>query len=222
MRPFAAVIGDPTKGETLPAAPIARDGRAFIGNAGGDNFGVTGRMMAFDATTGGRLWSFDLVPTIAAAPSLITTRAGRHLIIDAGKASHVYAVDRATGDKIYATPVTTIANADAPLTPQGTHFCPGIDGGVEWNGPSYSPNTNMLYVNSIDRCTSVTTQSPRTLEGRVGLPWTGTASRRHPFGVPDTTRQGWITAVDADRCCPVPLQGGSADRRWRHLVRAAR
>src|SRR5690348_8107512 len=117
MRPFAAVIGDPTKGETFPAAPIARDGRVFIGNAGGANVGVTGRMMAFDATTGGRLWSFDLVPTIAAAPSLITTRAGRHLIIDAGKDGHVYAVDRATGDKIYATPVTTIANADAPLTP---------------------------------------------------------------------------------------------------------
>ena len=34
----------------------------FIGQAGGDNRGVRGRMMAFSETDGKRLWSFDLVP----------------------------------------------------------------------------------------------------------------------------------------------------------------
>src|SRR6185312_12455423 len=56
-------IGDPAIGETFPAAPVAWNGRVYIGNAGGDNFGVTGRMMAFDMNTGGKLWSADLVPT---------------------------------------------------------------------------------------------------------------------------------------------------------------
>jgi alcohol dehydrogenase (cytochrome c) len=41
------VAGNVKKGETFPAAPIAWNGLVFIGNAGGDNFGVVGRMMAF-------------------------------------------------------------------------------------------------------------------------------------------------------------------------------
>lgn len=60
-------IGDPETGETFPAAPVAWNGRVYIGNAGGDYFGVTGRMMAFDAATGGRLWSANLVPTAGPA-----------------------------------------------------------------------------------------------------------------------------------------------------------
>ncbi|MDQ6831458.1 MAG: PQQ-binding-like beta-propeller repeat protein, partial [Gemmatimonadota bacterium] len=54
--------GDPERGETFPAAPIAWHGLVYIGNAGGDNFGVTGRMMAFDAQDGGRVWSVALAP----------------------------------------------------------------------------------------------------------------------------------------------------------------
>ena len=34
----------------------------FIGQAGGDNKGVRGRMMAFNAADGKQVWSFDLVP----------------------------------------------------------------------------------------------------------------------------------------------------------------
>ena len=55
------VAADPSKGETFPAAPAAWNGLVFIGNAGGDNFGVTGRLMAFDAATGGKVWSTDLI-----------------------------------------------------------------------------------------------------------------------------------------------------------------
>ncbi len=36
------------------------------------------------------------------------------------------------------------------------------------------------------------------LEGRDGLPWTESKGVSHPFGVPDSTRRGWLTAVDAD------------------------
>jgi alcohol dehydrogenase (cytochrome c) len=39
-------IGDPKKGESVPMAPIAWNGLVFVGNAGGDNFGVTGRIYA--------------------------------------------------------------------------------------------------------------------------------------------------------------------------------
>jgi alcohol dehydrogenase (cytochrome c) len=278
-------VGDPEIGETFPAAPVAWNGRVYIGNAGGDNFGVTGRMMAFDANTGGQLWSADLVPTsgpasqtwppattqipkagaatwtsytldmqhgllwvptgnaapdflkslrpgrnlytysvvaldtahgevkaakqlvteddfhdwdIAAPPELIDTPDGRHLLVAAGKNGYLYALDRDSLKLLYKTPVTTIANATAPLTAQGTHFCPGIDGGVEWNGPAYSPRTNAFYVNAIDWCITVATQPAAELEGRKGLPWTGAKDRKSPFGVQDKQRSGWVTAVNAN------------------------
>lgn len=52
---------DPKKGEGFPAAPIAWNGLVFIGNSGGDNFGVKGRMLALDAATGVEKWRFDIV-----------------------------------------------------------------------------------------------------------------------------------------------------------------
>ena len=301
---WSAVAGDPLKGETFPAAPIAWNGMVFMGNAGGDNFAVKGRLMAFDVKTGGRFWSFDLVPEdgkaaqtwppgterfpkvggaswtsytldtaagvvytptgnaapdfiqevrpgrnlytysvvgldahngtldsyyqllehdyhdwdIAAAPLLISTGAGQHLIVVAGKDGHVYGIDRASGRRIYATVVSTIENVDGPLTGKGGRFCPGVDGGVEWNGPSYSPRTNLLYVGSIDWCTTLTTHSadqPGKLKGKEALPWTGSSKLRAPFGVNDSTRRGWLTALDADNgtirwryASPTPIIAG--------------
>jgi alcohol dehydrogenase (cytochrome c) len=278
-------IGDPSTGETFPAAPVAWHGMVFIGNAGGDYFGVVGRMMAFNAKTGGRLWSKPLVPTaghpsqswppatstqpksgaatwtsyaidpqrgwlyvptgnaapdflksvrpgnnlysysivaldvrsgavrwwhqlvksddfhdwdVAAPPELIDTPDGRHLLVDAGKDGYLYVLDRDSGKLLFKTPVTTIKNADAPLTHNGTHFCPGIDGGVEWNGPVYSPQTDTFYVNSIDWCVTVAIRSPEKTKGRKGLFWTGSKSRLHPFGIRDKKRSGWVTAVNAE------------------------
>ena len=301
---WSAVAGDPSTGETFPAAPIAWNGMVFMGNAGGDNFAVKGRLMAFDAKSGGRVWSFELVPEngdaaktwplgterfpkvggaswtsyaldtasgivytptgnaapdfisevrpgrnlytysvvaldahdgtlktfyqllehdyhdwdIAAAPSLVSTRAGQHLVVDAGKDGHVYGTEQATGRRVYATPVSTIENIDAPLTGKGARFCPGVNGGVEWNGPSYSPHTNMLYVGSIDWCTTLATYSadqPGKLKGKEALPWTGSNALRAPFGKNELARRGWLTAIDADNgsikwryASPTPLIAG--------------
>jgi alcohol dehydrogenase (cytochrome c) len=295
------VAGDPAKGETFPAAPVVWGGLVFLGNAGGDNFGVTGRMMAFDVLTGGRVWSFDVIPQagaasgswpeateqlprgggtswtsyaldtvsgtiyvptgnaapdflpdarpgsnlyaysvlaldartgvlrrhyavltrdfhdwdIAAAPMLITTKAGHAQLVVAGKDGHVYGFDPESRTKRFTTRVTTIENIEAAFTSQGTRFCPGVNGGVEWNGPSYSPTTNTLYVNAIDWCTTVKVAPVKELEGKNGLPWTGSSELRQPFGTPDSIRRGWLTALDADDghirwqyASPTPLVAG--------------
>lgn len=55
-------LGDPTVGEYVSAAPIAWDGKVFIGIAGGDR-GIQGRMMAYDAKTGKQLWTFNTIPS---------------------------------------------------------------------------------------------------------------------------------------------------------------
>jgi alcohol dehydrogenase (cytochrome c) len=64
-RLWEAVIADPKKGESAPAAPIAWNDLVFIGNAGGDIKGVKGRMYAIDAKTGKIVWEFYLVPRSA-------------------------------------------------------------------------------------------------------------------------------------------------------------
>jgi alcohol dehydrogenase (cytochrome c) len=278
------VVGDVKKSETFPAAPIAWNGLVFIGNAGGDNFGVTGRMMALDVASGGIVWSRELIADageaarswppateelprgggatwtsyaldtltgglfvstgnaapdflgearpgtnlytysvveldarlgtirrarqllrsdihdwdLAAAPSLVTTAGGRQTIFQAGKDGYLVALDRESGAVRWRTEVTTRQNVDAPLTAEGTRFCPGVNGGVEWNGPAYSPEAGAVFVNGIEWCTTVKVAPLAELKGKRGLPWTGSSELRHPFGVPDRMRSGWITALDAE------------------------
>jgi alcohol dehydrogenase (cytochrome c) len=67
-RVWATTVADPKIGESTPAAPIAWNGLVFIGNAGGDNKGVKGRMYALDAKTGKIVWEFYLVPRTAGDP----------------------------------------------------------------------------------------------------------------------------------------------------------
>lgn len=55
-------IPDAGPGVSIPMAPIAADGKVFIGNAGGDRANVTGHAYAFDAKTGEMLWRFEVVP----------------------------------------------------------------------------------------------------------------------------------------------------------------
>src|SRR5262247_3049645 len=68
-RVWETVIGDPKKGESAPAAPIAWNGLVFIGNAGGDIKGVKGRMYALNAKTGKIVWEFNLVPKAEGDPT---------------------------------------------------------------------------------------------------------------------------------------------------------
>ena len=68
-RVWETTIADPKIGESTPAAPIAWNGLVFIGNAGGDNKGVKGRMYALDAKTGKIVWEFYLVPKTAGDPT---------------------------------------------------------------------------------------------------------------------------------------------------------
>jgi len=49
-------------GISIPMAPIAADGRVYVGNAGGDTVGVTGHVFALDARDGHVIWRFDVVP----------------------------------------------------------------------------------------------------------------------------------------------------------------
>jgi alcohol dehydrogenase (cytochrome c) len=113
----------------------------------------------------------------------------RKLVATVGKDGILRVLDRETRERLYETPITTQKNVDVPLSKDGVPVCPGILGGVEWNGPAYNPRTNLLYVNAVDWCTTFALEdSVRFVEGELYIGGT--------FDLAETN-QGWLTAVDA-------------------------
>ena len=75
------------------------------------------------------------------------------------------------------------------LTP--IRACPGVLGGVEWNGPAFNPATNLLYVPAVDWCTTFTAfEQFRHIPGKLYMGGDTTMD-------PPSKAQGWVTAVDA-------------------------
>jgi len=311
---WATSIADPAKGETVPAAPIAWNGMVFIGNAGGDNKGVKGRMYALDASNGNIMWEFYLVPKspddvtrgpqansvpeslaaswmnangfpitggatwtsytldpatgllyvpggnpapdfvkdyragdnlftgsivvldartgayrrhfqlvrrdfhdwdVSTAPTLFTSSSGVRMMAAAPKDGHLYGFDLDSNRQLYRMPVTTISNAEEPLTQAGTRFCPGSQGGAEWNGPVYDPMHHTVLTGEVDWCTTVRTDPKETIQNvSLGQPWSGS---QDGFGKQDDPSgwAGWLTASDAATGAkkwqfkaPYPLMGG--------------
>ena len=291
-------IADPAKGETVPAAPIAANGMVHIGNAGGDNFGVKGRIYALDAATGTIAWEFfmvprgddkgyagsaqmqpsaalkswknsanvpisggatwtsytldsaagllyvpggnpapDFVPSLrggdnlftdsivaldaktgaykahyqlikndqhdydaSTAPLIVKTKAGKNIVAIAPKDGHLYGYDIASGKNLFKVETTTQKNTDATITASGTHVCPGTQGGSEWNGAAYDPQTNLLYVGAVDWCATLKASKEAAEATQPGKPFSGSPDKEHVFGQmdPPDTWAGWVTAVDAD------------------------
>lgn len=274
---WQTAAGDPSQGEFISSAPIAWHGTVFVGLAGSD-WGIRGRMMAFDAATGKEKWRFNTIPmgdepgaetwklpetakrgggaqwtsyTLDTATSELfvpvanpapdfapQARPGDNLytnsvvVLDAGsgelkwyyqlvphdgfdwdlgaapmiydagdgprvalgsKNGNVYALDRDTHKVVFTTPVTTISNADTVPTPEGVDVCPGPLGGVEWNGPAYSPRTKLIYAGAVDWCARYKTTSGALPPYKPGDLYMGTSFAPPP----GATSTGWLTALDA-------------------------
>src|SRR5207247_727804 len=61
-------------------------------------------------------------------------------------------------------------------------------------GPAFSPEANLVFVNSIDWCSTVKLDTKAPVF-EAGKPFLGSANA---FGEKDERKKGWITAVDAD------------------------
>jgi len=183
--------------------PVGNPGPDFAIEARPGSNLYTNSILVLEAKTGIYRNHYSLVPAdfhdwdLAAAPVIVTTKAGKRVVAGAPKDGLLYVYDVATDQKVFATPVTTRENDDVPLsTTRPTRFCPGVGGGTEWNGPAYSPDTNLFYDGSVDRCVTVTLD-PSELAKQRGQAWTG-AELLAQFGKPDLNWSGWVTAIDAD------------------------
>ncbi|MEQ1886789.1 MAG: PQQ-binding-like beta-propeller repeat protein [Bryobacteraceae bacterium] len=203
---WTTVSIDPSKG--LVYIPTGNPGPDFSGAyRPGANL-YTGSVVVLEAKTGKLKTWYQLVPhdvhdyDQAAAPTLVQTKNGKKRAMAAGKDGFLHSIDTDSGKIAFKVPVTTIDNIEAPLTPEGTHFCPGTSGGVQWNGPAFSPKTNLVFVNSVDWCSTIKldTKIPEFVEGKEFL---GSAQG---FCCKDKRKIGWVHAIDAD----------SGAVKWKH------
>jgi alcohol dehydrogenase (cytochrome c) len=165
----------------------------------GENL-YTNAVVCLDVRTGKRRWHRQLVPNdshdydLTHASPLISASVGgktRRLVVTAGKDGFLRTLDRETHEVLYETPVTTIENAETPVTTTPTRACPGVLGGVEWSDPAFHPGTGLLYVPAVDWCATFTAfEETRHIPGKNYMG--GTAKLDPP-----EQSQGWLTAVDA-------------------------
>ena len=194
---YAAMSLDPKTGTLY--TPTGNPGPDFDGDyRPGDNL-YTCSVVMLDALSGTLRGYRQFVKhdvhdwDIAAAPALFTAKSGKAMVAVAGKSGYLWGVSRDLKEALFTTPITTIENADAPLTPEGTHFAPGTNGGVNWFGPAYSPQTNLLYVPSIDMPFTVK-KTGENMDFQPGKPFWGAPD----FGKPDGPMKGYLNAIDAD------------------------
>jgi len=196
---------DPAKGElyvavTNPAPDLPGDQRP------GDNL-YTNSMVVLDVHSGKLLWHKQMVVNdshdydLTQVSPLFTTSIQGHsssLVATAGKDGMLRTVDRNSREIVHKSAITTVENTETPVTTKGVHACPGVLGGMEWNGPAFNPGTNMLYAGAVDWC--ATFKSAEVVKRIPGRTYMGGTVQS------DKSSQGWITAVDAS----------TGDVRWKY------
>ena len=186
----------------------------------GDNL-FANSVVALDARTGKLLAYNQIVKhdahdwDVSAPAGLVTTRGGKKIIASANKDGLLSVLDRsrvsvkgseASGHLppliplLWSQPTTTRINADVlPTADRPTYFCPGLLGGSEWNGPAFSPQTNLLYTGAVDWCYTIQLSRDLTVPP-TGQLWFGAADEEHFFDRVDPADRahGWVRAFDAD------------------------
>jgi glucose dehydrogenase len=161
----------------------------------------TDSVVALDVKSGKLLWYKQFVANdmhdwdLSQVSPIFRSSVGgkqRDLMAVSGKDGLLRMIDRDSQELLYEIPITTRKNVEAGPSVTGTQICPGLLGGMEWNGPAYSMKTGTLFVATVDWCgTFNKTDKPPTFEANA-----------HYYGgsvTPDPRNQakGWLYAIDA-------------------------
>ena len=159
----------------------------------GDNL-YTNSVVALNGRTGALLWYVQQVPhdihdwDTAAAPMLFDVDGQARLAV-ANKGGWLYIYDRNNRRLLSKEAVSTQENADVPLTLELAHVCPGLLGGVQWNGPAYDPARRSIFINSVDWCGSTKLAPAEHSPGRLYFGGEHVADPREKAF-------GWLRAFD--------------------------
>jgi glucose dehydrogenase len=169
---------------------------------GGANL-YAGSLVVLEAKTGAYRHHYSIVPEdfhdydVSSAPAVFTTRNGTKLLALTPKDGFIYVFNQKTGKRRYRLPMTTQFNTSAPITAKGTRFCPGTQGGAEWNGPAYDQTRDAIISGQVDWCSTVRLDPDSEIRTvAAAQAWSGSADG---FGKQDATTQwaGWVTSINA-------------------------
>ncbi len=179
----------------VPTSNPAPDFAASL--RGGDNL-YTNSVLALHLRTGTLAWykqvrphddhDWDVTQTSPLYRAIIGGKP-HDLLTQTGKDGVLRVFDRDSHQQIFATPLTTIKNPDVPVTEKGVDVCPGVLGGVQWNGAAYLASQNLLVAPAVDWCSRYTLDHDVTfIPFRTYLGGESTMI---------TSASGWLTALDA-------------------------
>jgi alcohol dehydrogenase (cytochrome c) len=180
--------------------PVGNPGPDFYKEVRPGSNLFTNSLVALDAMTGQLRWWHQLIGPEdrdwdTAVVAGFDPGDGSHLAAGAGKDGVLHVVDRITGKLRFTTSIVSqYTNRTTPVpTDADIRLCP--IGAVQWNGPAYSPNTNLLYMNGIDWCAkAIKGPIPEYERGQPYLGWatpTGYGDRD-----PITQAFGLVNAID--------------------------
>jgi alcohol dehydrogenase (cytochrome c) len=134
----------------------------------GDNL-YSDCLIALDADTGAKKWHFQYTPhdvndwDSTQTPILVDAKVqgqSRKLVVLANRNGFYYALDRTTGKFVAGRPyvkqtwASGLDEAGRPMrrpntgpSPEGTLIWPSLSGGSNWYSSTYSPKTDLYYVN---------------------------------------------------------------------------
>jgi glucose dehydrogenase len=208
LDPAAGILYVPAGNPAPDFMPHLREGANLYANSLIALDARTGRFRDYVQVLDGRRDWHDW--DVSATPALIRTRAGRPLLALAGKDGQLHGIDVAPMRIVWSVPITTRTNIDAPLTHTAvTRFCPGTQGGTEWNGPAYDPRLNLVFTGAVDWCARIRLLSPDSIPHPLPIDFTGAAGGGFGQFDPKDTWKGWITATDPD----------AGAIRWRYQAR---
>ncbi|MFN7933862.1 MAG: PQQ-binding-like beta-propeller repeat protein [Bryobacteraceae bacterium] len=181
-------------------------------NRKGDNL-YTCSIIALDIDTGKLKWHFQATPHDewdwdAVQPVVLIDAPWygqpRKLLLQANRNGFLYVLDRINGAMLSATPLVKkltwakgiapdgrpIMNPDQVPTVEGKLICPAVEGAANFFSTSYSPQTKLFYVNTLEKCA--------VYNKRPSGPWA--AGRAYVAGggrrAPDETPQKFLRAFD--------------------------
>ncbi len=172
----------------------------FLGTARAGTNLYSNSMVALDISTMQPKikWYYQFIPhdtndwDPAMPPVLFTGTVGgaqKALVASGDKGGNFWVLDATTGTLVYHVPVSTQKGQDTEPNVEGNLACPNTNGGVEYNGGSYMPETNTFYVPSVDECGIWKSNGHATyLAGQFFIGGTFPA-----LSGPNT---GWMNAVD--------------------------
>jgi alcohol dehydrogenase (cytochrome c) len=106
-------------------------------------------------------WYYQFIPhdthdwDPAMPPVLFTgmvAGSSRQLVAEGDKGGNFWVLDATNGKLVYHVAVSTQKGQDTDPNVEGNLACPNTNGGVEYNGGSFMPETNTFYVPSVDEC----------------------------------------------------------------------